>query len=284
LTRLRNTQVTNINRRGGNGLSLYNGLNARVDLKNVANTGLTLRTNYTYAHAMDNLSSTFSESANNGNLGLLDPFNPKLDRGSADFDVHNRLAVSGTWDVPFARNTSGFAKRAFDGWTLSSIFTAHSGLPFTMYDCTGAFAVCPRAMVTGTRPSKTGVGNVASGAPNTFNYVDLTAINFDTTYFNPIVGISDFGPYPSTMLPRNYFRGPGAYNVDLGVYKTTKITERINLQFRAESFDLLNHSNLYIVQSDNDISSVSVVRAKRGVPPIAANERRNIQLALRLIF
>ncbi len=153
-----------------------------------------------------------------------------------------------------------------------------------MYDCTGAFAVCPRAMVTGTRPSKTGVGNVASGTPNTLNYIDLTKINFDTTYFSPIVGISDFGPYPSTMLPRNYFRGPGAYNVDLGVYKTTKITERINLQFRAESFDLLNHSNLYIVQSDNDISSVSVVRAKRGVPPIAANERRNIQLALRLIF
>ena len=307
LTRLRNTQVTNINRRGGNGLSLYNGLNGRVDLKNVANTGLTLRVNYTYAHAMDNLSSTFSESANNGNLGLLDPFNPKLDRGNADFDVHNRLAVSGTWDVPFARNTSGITKRVFDGWTLSSIFTAHSGLPFTLFDCTNAFAVCPRAFVAGTRPTKTGVGNVPSGAPNTLTYLNIpdclgtTTTNcLDSSYANPIVGISDFGPFPNTMLPRNYSRGPGAYSVDLGVYKTTKITERVSLQFRAEAFNLLNHSNLYVVGSDNDISSTVVctatdstgtctasssqVRAKRGVPPIAANERRNIQLALRLIF
>jgi outer membrane receptor protein involved in Fe transport len=288
LTRLRNTQVTNINRRGGNGLSLYNGLNARVDVRNIANSGITLRSNYTYAHAFDNLSSTFSESANNNNLGLLDPFDPKLDRGSADFDVRHRVAVSGTWDLPFARHTTGLVNRVFHGWTVSSIYSAHTGLPFTVFDCTNAFAVCPRAMVPGTRPSKAGVTNVPTGTPNTFNYIDFSKIAFDSTYANSIAGISDFGPFPTSMLPRNYFRGPGAWNLDFAVYKNTKISERFSLQLRAEAYNLPNHSNLYFVPSDNDISSVNLVEAKKGVHPPAipsvADDRRNLQLAVKLLF
>ena len=294
-TRLRNTQVTNINRRGGNGLSLYNSLNVRVDVRNIANSGITLRSNYTYAHAFDNLSSTFSESANNNNLGLLDPFNPKLDRGSADFDLRHRFAVSGTWDLPFARHTAGLVNRVFYGWTVSSIFTAHTGLPFTEFDCSNAFTVCPRAMVPGTLPAKAGVDNVPGGAPNTFNYIDLSKIPFDSTYVNPFVNISDFGPFPASMLPRNYFRGPGAWNLDFAVYKNTKISERFSLQLRAEAYNLPNHSNLFIVPSDNDISSLidpksglGFVRAKRGVHPPAipslADDRRNLQLAVKLIF
>ncbi len=288
LTRLRNTQVTNINRRGGNGLSLYHGLNARVDVRNIGNSGVTLRSNYTYSHAVDNLSSTFSESANNANLGVLDPFNPKLDRATADFDVRHRWALSGTWDIPFARNTTGLVNRVFHGWTVGSIFSARTGLPFTVFDCTNTFAICPRAMVPGTRPPKTGPDNVPTGSPNTFNYIDFSTIAFDTSYVNPIAGISDFGPFPTSMLPRNYFRAPGAWNLDFNVYKTTKISERYSLQFRAEFYNLPNHANLYFVPSDNDISSVGLVEAKRGVHPTTipslADERRNIQLALKLIF
>jgi hypothetical protein len=72
--------------------------------------------------------------------------------------------------------------------------------------------------------------------------------------------------------------------VDLGVYKTTKLNERFSVQVRGEFFNMLNHSNLYITQSDNDLSSTTIVHAQKGVHPVNANERRNIQLALKLIF
>src|SRR5258708_35411030 len=150
LTRLRATQYTNINRRGVNGFSHYNGVTARAQLTNFGNSGLSLRANYTYSHALDNLSSTFSESSNNQNLGLLDPLNPKLHKCHSDFHERHRFVVAATWDIPFARNTSSFAKRALDGWTVAPIVTVRSGFPFTMFDCSNANQVCPRTFQTVT--------------------------------------------------------------------------------------------------------------------------------------
>jgi hypothetical protein len=112
-------------------------------------------------------------------------------------------------------------------------------------------------------------------------------------YFNPLTGTSDFGPYPANMTGRDLFRGPGAWNLDVGISKTTPITERIKLEFRGELFNVLNHSNLY-VQTElglNDVSSFPSLTAKRGVPPSAivntnfgAQERRNVQFTLKVIF
>ncbi len=285
LTRLRTTQYSNINRRGDNGFSHYNGVTARAQLTNFGNSGLSLRANYTYSHAIDNISSTFSESTNNANLGLLDPFNPKLDKGNSDFDERHRFVVSATWDIPFARNTSGFAKRALDGWTVAPIITVRSGFPFTLFDCTANDTVCPRAFQTVTH-GRSGSATVDIKSPNLFDYFNFST-GFDSSYVNPIAGVSDFGPYPANMLTRGYFYGPGAYSIDLGIYKTTKITERFSLQLRGEFFNMLNHSNLYITQGDNDISSTAIVHAKKGIRPNSPsdpNERRNIQVALKLIF
>src|SRR6266550_565138 len=282
-SRLRTTQYSNINRRGGNGFSHYNSVAFRSELTNIGNTGLSLHSSYTFAHAIDNLSSTFSESNNNGNLGLLDPFNPRLDKGNSDFDQRHRFVFSGTWDVPFARNMSGFAKRAMDGWTVAPIISIRTGFPFTLFDCSNALTTCPRAFQT-TAHSRAGSAKPdPSGAANSFSYFDFSS-GFDSSYANPIVGKSDFGPFPSNMLTRGYFYGPGAYNIDLGVYKTTKITERFSLQIRGEFFNMLNHSNLWLTLSDNDLSSTTTVHAVKGVPPVNANERRNVQVALKLIF
>jgi outer membrane receptor protein involved in Fe transport len=283
LTRLQNFQYSNINRRGDNGFSHYNSVAARVELTNVGNTGLSLHSSYTYAHAIDNISSTFSESNNNANLGLLDPFNPKIDKGNADFDLRHRFVFSGTWDIPFARNMNGAAKGFLDGWTAAPIITIRGGFPFTLFDCTNARTTCMRAVQTSPH-SKTGSAVPdPSGAANTFDYFDFSS-GFDSSYVNPVVGISDFGPFPKNMLTRGYFYGPGAYTIDLGVYKTTKITERVSVQLRGEFFNMLNHSNMWLTLSDNDLSSTTTVHAQKGVPPINADERRNVQLALKLIF
>ncbi len=282
MTRLQNFQFSNINRRGDGGFSHYNSVVVRTELTNIGNTGLSLHSSYTYAHAFDNLSSTFSESNDNANLGLLDPFNPRVDKGNSDFDLRHRFVFSGTWDLPFARNMSGFAKRAFDGWTVAPIISVRTGFPFTLFDCSNAFTTCPRAFQTTTH-QRNGSAVVDKGGANLYDYFDFSS-GFDSSYSNPIAGVSDFGPFPNNMLTRGYFYGPGAYHVDLGVYKSTKINERISLQIRGEFFNLLNHSNLYLSLGDNDISSTTIVHAQKGVHPVLANENRNVQLALKLIF
>jgi hypothetical protein len=283
-SRLRTTQYSGLNRRGNNGFSNYNAMNVRVDVRNVANSGLSLRSNYTWSHAIDNLSSVFSVSNNNFNLGLLDPFNPQLDRGDADFDIRNRFVLAGTWDIPFAKNTQGVTRRILHGWTIAPIFTAHTGAPFTLFDCSNGFAVCPRAMFNGSIPS-TGSDNPAAAAtPNTFVWINLPQGSVNSSYVNPIVNISDFGPFPANMSGRNAFRAPGAWNLNLGLYKSFQVTERYTLQLRGEMYNTFNHSNLMLVGNDNDVSSTSFASVKRGVLPTGLAERRNVQLALKLIF
>jgi outer membrane receptor protein involved in Fe transport len=276
-TRLRTSQYTAINRRGGNGFSNYNAFNARVNINNFANSGLRLTTNYTYAHAQDNLSSTFSESSNNFNLGLLDPFNPGLDYGNSDFDLRQRFVFSGVWEVPFAKETKGFRKQILDGWELAPIFTAQTGTPFTIFDCTNGITACPRIFQTGALP-RTGSSNPKQdpSTPGTFTYLDITGLT-DSSFVNPITGTTEVGPYPSNMIGRNFFRGPGRYFTDMGIYKNFQVTERFKLQYRAEFYSLFNHANSSILGSEADASSQTVIRTQK-------DGRRNIQMALKLTF
>jgi len=280
-----NNQYSNLNRRGNKGFSTHHALNVRLSGNNIGNSGLTWTFNYTWGHTIDNLSSTFSESFNNFNLGLLDPFNPKLDKGNADFDLRQRVAISGVWDIPFARSTQGVAKHILDGWTIAPIFTTHHGFPFTIFDCTNAqFAVCPRMFATGPI-SQRGSDNPSPdpSTPGVFTYLDLTG-RFDSSFVNPITGNAEFGPFPRSMTGRNTFRGPGVWNLDVGLYKTTRITERVSIQYRAEFFNAFNHSNLFVIGSQADVSGTNTIRVQRGSREGFIPERRNIQMALKIIF
>lgn len=280
--RLRRTQFTALNRRSGKGFSNYNGVNFRAQVNNFKNSGLLLRANYTVSKAIDNLSSTFSESNNNFNLGLLDPFNPKLDKGLADFDIRQRFVLSGIWDVPFAKSTSGPLKHVLDGWQFAPIFTARTGSPFTIFDCTNAFfAVCPRAMFDGPVPTGT-PDNIApnGGVPNSFIYRDLSSAPINNSFYNPLTGTAEVGPFPANMSGRNRFKGPGTWNVDLGIYKNFQVTERFKLQFRSEFYSLFNHANLRLLGDDADVSGGNtIISGRKG-----AGDNRNVQLALKLIF
>jgi hypothetical protein len=282
--RLKTTQYSFLNRRGNNGFSRYNAMNVRVDIRNVANSGLDLRTNYTWSHAIDNLSSVFSVAYNDLNLGLLDPFNPKLDTGDAEFDIRQRVAISGIWNIPFAKNTMGIHKRVLDGWTIAPIFTANTGTPFSLFDTSNAYVIAPRAMFNGPVPNN-GVSNPPpGGTPNTFNWITIPAGSVDHSYVNPLINIADIGPFPANMSGRNAFRGPGRWNLDLGIYKNFQVTERYSLQLRGEMYNMFNHSNLILVGSDNDVSAISAATVQRGVLPTGLTERRNVQFALKFIF
>jgi hypothetical protein len=297
-----NRQYTNINSRRDRGDSYYNAMNLRFDSNNFRRWGLTLRTNYTYAHAIDNLSSTFSENSNNFNLGLLDPFNPGLDRGNADFDVRHRVVVSAVYETPFYKDGTGWRSQLLGGWSLAPIFTANTGTPFTMFDCTNAFQVCPRVF-TATQPQRHNDDPGPQIGPNVYNYLPIPQ-DLVGAYSNPTLGISDFGDcapgtatgaciFPATMTRRNTFRAPGHWNADLGVYKTFRVTEKVGLQLRAEAYNIFNHANLFVLGSSADAASGAFVQAKRGgggninlgTPPGQdTREHRNLQLGVKLTF
>jgi hypothetical protein len=211
----------------------------------------------------------------------VDPFNPNLDRGTADFDARHRFTVSGVWDVPFAKQTSGIGKKILDGFSVSYLFIARTGNPFTLYDCTNGFTICPRASLT-SNVRRSGADNPQLVSDNTFNFIDYSTLNATAGGFaNPVTGTSEFGPFPSNMLGRGAFVAPGRYNLDMVVAKRIPINERIALQFRSEFFNVFNHVNLSIDPTTLDVSSGTFVQANKGQ---FASDRRQVQFALKVIF
>lgn len=279
-----NAQYSNLNTRGNKGYSNYNALIASVETSDLMNLGLQLTGRYTYSVAKDNLSSTFSESANNFNLGLLDPFNPELDYGFADFDVRHRFVSSFNYRILGNYNfNSGVARQLLGGWTLTGIVNIRSGSPFSVFDCTNAFfAVCPRLVPSGPINFKqTKAQATHPSSPNRFLLIDLSN-QTPGNFINPRTNTAEFGPFPSDMTGRNAFRGPGFWNVDFGLYKDFRITEGSRLQFRGEFYNAFNHANLFVRGSEALVTTVAVPGV-RGVPAFR-DGRRNIQLAVKYVF
>ncbi len=278
-SRLRRTRYTNINRRDSAGASQYHAMNFRVDVQNIADTGLTLRSNWTWGHAIDNLSSTFSESGNNGyNLGFLDPFNPGLDRGDAEFDNRHRWAISGIWDIPVGRNASGAIRHIIGGWQIAPIITLRTGAPFSLFDSTNTwYWATPRMMPKGPMPRTGNSNGPPAGTPNRIVYYDWSKLQLDHDWVNPITGTSEFGPFPAHMTGRDVFRGPGSWNIDLGMYKTFRVNERVSMQLRGEMYNMPNHPNLYALTGEADAWASDYMTAMR-------DDQRNVQLAVKIIF
>jgi len=279
-----NLQYGNMNTRGFNGFSYYDALNTRFVSGNLFHQGLDFVANYTWSHTIDNLSSTFSgtDAPETENLGLLDPLQPALDKGSADFDARHRIAISAVWTLPYANGTHGFAKQVLDGWEFAPIITARSGNPFTVFDSSSADqsgivdTVFGRYFVPAGGISYNGTTATTAATmtgPNTYAYLNMPP---SATYVNPLLfsqtGLADSElptcgtttnslgdivstgkncTWPSNMTRRNAFVGPGVYNINAAVGKTFPITERYKLQFRGEFYNLLNHSNYYVQAGGN---------------------------------
>ena len=295
-----NSQYAAINERGSFGSSSYNALNVKFQTHNLHNTGLTLVANYTYAHSLDDLSQTFSDDLAQGSLGYTSFTDPKLDYGSSDFDVRHRIVLSPIWQTPWFRNGSGWQREALGSWTISSVFTAHTGVPFSIYDESYLlnFYVIPRLTPatpitqyhTGTPvPVPNGTGGFV---PNLYSVLTVPP-PANIGPLNPTLGVSDFGPFPSDMSGRNIFRAPGAWNDDLSIIKNFKLTERFNLDFRAEAFNIFNHHNLYVNPGFNyytqpTTTGLQVMAEKGGLGSSALggnkDERRFGQFALQLNF
>ncbi len=273
-----NPRYSDIDLRSNGAASTYNAAIARVVTRNFWKTGITLDANYTYSHAIDNLSSAFSyPPLGNFELGFLNPFSPSLDRGSSDFDVRHRVAVAAIWNIP-SFTSARILRDVLGGWQLAPVFTARTGSPFTLYDCANALEYCPRAETAGLLP-KRGVTNVPTAAPDSFLYYSFSTplASEAGLAYNPALGVSDFGPYPSNMLGRNTIYTRGAWSLDAGLYKTTAITEKLSLQLRLELYNAFNHPNFIVNTSTADVSSYSGVEGY-------FDGNRNLQLGARLTF
>ena len=254
-----------------NGLSSYNAL--ELDVTKRFSHGFQLRGVYTFSKSLDDGTAVNSSVGTNAPGFVMYPGNPKLDWGPSTYDVANLAVINGTWELPIGRgkalfgNADGWGEKIAGGWSLSAIATLQSGLPFT-----------PQL---GYNPSNNGdsrdpvrpswnpafTGPVILGGPN--------------RYFNPNAFLPPVtGTYGN--VGRDVLFGPGLADLDLSVLKTTRLTERINLQFRAEFFNLLNHANF---GSPNAVvfSSASTTPAPTaGVITSTSTTSRQIQFSLKL--
>jgi hypothetical protein len=295
-----NHQYGGINQRAANGTSEYDGLNVGFADHNLQRYGLDLTVNYTWSHALDNLSSTFSESGNNFNLGYLNPFNPSLDWGNADYDVRHRVSIGGVYEPTFLQFTSHPLVHALaGGLEFAPIAVLRSGNHFTIYDSTNGLNAAPRLAVV---PDQKYTGHVGAnqfnngGSANSFNYLNIAA---DAA--NPFTNVEGFSDFPSTYggyqyagAGRNQAVGPANVQFDMGVYKNFRaIHDRYDVQLRGEFYNILNHSNYYAVVGTADYFTLSQsgtynVNVEKGTPgggsPGSTDERRNVQLAVRVQF
>jgi len=293
-----NNQFSNINMRGSLGNSSYSGLNLKLQTQNIHDTGLSLVANYTWAHSLDDLSSTFSDSLQGGSgvigsLGYTDFMNPMLDWGSSDYDIRQRFVVSPIWETPWYKSGKGPIHQVLGGWSLTGIITARTGVPFSVYDYTNDanFYTVPR-LTPATAITSYHVGSPQIAGTNIFNVLSVPV----PASFAPLdstLQISDFGPFPANMTHRNAFRGPGAWNSDLALGKSFKVTERVGLDFRAEGFDVFNHHNYYVNVTETyydgaTTTPLEVTALKGGLGTLATggnhDERRFGQFSLRVSF
>jgi hypothetical protein len=294
-----NYQYGSINWRGADGDSYYHGFTAELRSANLHQTGLQVRADYTWSHSIDNSSSAFSESNNEGGggvLGYIDPWNHRLDRGSSNFDQRQRAIATVIWEIPYGKHLTGAAKILADNWTLSETFDAQTGAPFTEFDCTGASNNCVRASFTSDVPRKKtrGLKDIsADWGPNTFSYMTLPAFTSDNynEQINPNSGTSDepictgIHGVGCSLVPgmdnRNMFHGPGSWHDNLGIVKEFKVRDRYALQLKGEFINVLNHANTYLnLGGYNDVSYTTEVLAYKG----GLGTNRNTELSLHLSF
>ncbi len=221
---------------GGSGS--YNALT--VDLRRSFRNGVQFRANYTWSKNLDNGSAWNTSVSANTPAFVSYPNNPKLDYGRAATDVRNIAAINGTYDLPFgygkllAGNAGAGLNRLVGGWTLSTIISLQTGLPFSPqlgYNPTGSGDT--------RNPVRPDVNPNFKGSL----YTHGSTTQKVAQYFNPSAFLAP--PYGTVgNLGRDTLTGPGYSDWDLSLLKSTTITERLRVQFRAEAFNLLNHTNL----------------------------------------
>ncbi|HJP95260.1 MAG TPA: carboxypeptidase-like regulatory domain-containing protein [Pyrinomonadaceae bacterium] len=275
-----------------NGFSEYHSLQA--SLVRQFSDGIYLQAAYTFGKSIDNGSGSSFGDELNGLLDVGDLLNAASNKGLSDFDRTHRLVISYNIDLPFSRWLSSWPRKVVDGWSINGVSTFQSGTPFLIVDF-GAFSLQDTDFVNGSRAT-VGSGNILTSGSvidRIDNFVNLDAFISGGRCVNDqnvVVSCSD----PSSTgfaalgnLGRNVFRGPFQTNHDLSVVKRTKLSETVNLEFRAEAFNFLNHPTFQSPQAaGGSFGNYGIVDVSTGDSSIlaTANRPRTIQFGLKLNF
>jgi hypothetical protein len=291
-----NDAVSSLTMRGNGAHSTFEALQLRLDSRRVSRWGIQFGANYTWSHSIDDSSiSGTSNSIADVGAGFLSAFDPSLDRASSDFDQRHRFTAYWIWEIPWGSNShSWWGRYLLGGWEISGILSYQTGQPFTIGDLgvPDLFTERTRPRLTGAMPNVRELISDATAA-NRFLYLPINRV------YDPNTGacmaktapfaceISVNGPFDGT-LPRNSFRQPGTFSQDTAIMKNFSLPkERMQLQFRAELYNLFNHPNLYVNGGTSDVSALSFAPTPgTQVPGVTASfkDNRQIVLALRLLF
>jgi hypothetical protein len=243
------------------GNSNYNALQARFQQR--LSRGFTALASYTWSKSIDDASNFFS-STGDPNFPQ-NSYNVAAERGRSNFDVRHRLSVSYSYALPFGKGVQGWTSTLLTGWETYGILTLQSGRPFTV-------ALLSEIDNSGTGRSILGFG--ANDRPNLVGNPELSS-RTPERWFNTAAFAF---PAPGTFgnAGRNILDGPGFQNLNASLVKNTALSERFNLQFRAEAFNLFNHPNFNL--PDNFFPSLSFGRIT------SARDPRHIQFGLKLLF
>ena len=248
------------------GNSNYNALQARFQQRLAR--GFSGLVSYTWSKSIDDASNFFS-SAGDPNFPQ-NSYNVAAERGRSNFDASHRLSASYAYAFPFGKGRQyladdGWLSTVLTGWETYGIVTLQSGRPFTV------------ALLSEIDNSGTGRSILGFGANDRPNLIGNPELSNPTTlqWFNTAAFAF---PAPGTFgnAGRNILEGPGFQNVNASLVKNTALTERVNLQFRAEAFNLFNHPNFNL--PDNFLGSPTFGRIT------SARDPRHIQFGLKLLF
>ncbi|HUO59848.1 MAG TPA: TonB-dependent receptor [Candidatus Acidoferrales bacterium] len=216
--------------RNNTGTSNYNAFEAKVEQR--FTKGMYLLFSYTRSKLIDDASSVFSStvlsSPNTSSLVAADTYNPRLERDLSSNDMPNVFSISGIYDLPAGRGhrfaSQGIASKLLGGWTLNAISLLESGMPVTITQANNLNSFAGFVL---QRPTLIGDPSLPSDQRSIKQWFNTSA--FTTT---PQFAIGN--------ASRNPVRGPAYRNLDVALVKHTKVSEKIDMEFRGEIFNLTN--------------------------------------------
>jgi len=258
------------------GTSFYHAL--QVDLNHRFSGGLLLRGVYTFSKTLDDGDSLNATTSGGGPALASNPFNLRSDWGLATFDVRHIAVIDGTYALPighgkrFLSDLGGFSNAVAGGWTVNSIVTLQGGFPFT-----------PQLSYN---PSNNGdTRNPVRPFANPA-FTGPIILGTPTKWFNPSAFLAPANTAPNLgfygNLGRNTLIGPGLGTWDFSVLKDTRLREQLNLQFRAEIFNLLNRANFN--QPSAVVFTPSGVSPTAGVITSTSTTSRQVQFGLKFVW
>jgi len=255
--------------------SSYNALEASLNKR--FSHGISFLASYTYSKSIDDASSfNMTGSASKPVAGENDlaqnPFDLAAERGRSLFDSRHRFVLSYQWSLPFWRQPHAWYQQILGNWQVNGIATLMSGTPFTVFDSTDFSVQGSAPEISGffsNRPNLVAGQNPNSGPHTPDDWLNKNA--FQQVIHDPNSAVQQFG-----TAGRNIAQGPGYANWDFSAFKNIRMAESKEFQFRAEFFNILNHTNFRL--PDSDISSPTFNHI------LAAQSPRLIQLALKFSF